>query len=162
VPPPEFRLRLDQGFPKPPGFAVQHVDNSVEVVSLSDFDASLSRDSTPDWILYCVAAEAGFNAIVARDRSQLDQLVEMYVLSRLDGFSVITWRRGIDDPIRVGAGKRIARYRRVDGDSAPIGLQARRRGISVGTAPTEARSEIRDWLHLTGADPTRFDELLDL
>jgi hypothetical protein len=60
VPPPEFRLLLAQGFPKPPGFAVQQVDNTIDVVHLRDFDATLARQRTPDWMVYCIAAEAGF------------------------------------------------------------------------------------------------------
>lgn len=51
-------------------------------------------------MLYCIAAEAGFDALVTRDRSQLDQLAEMFVLSRLRRFSVVTWRAAIDDPVR--------------------------------------------------------------
>lgn len=185
MPPPEFRLLLDQGFPKPPGFAVQHVDNTIEVVHLSDFDATLARHHTPDWMVYCVAAEAGFNAIVARDRAQLDELVEMYVLSRLDGFAVITWRRGIDDPIREwgqllaylpeikkhlgpGPGRAIIlpaptlSAQSLHRPAKTIGMQARRRQISTAQAHTEALTEIRDWLGLTGADPGRFDDLLGL
>jgi hypothetical protein len=99
-PPPDFRLLLDQGFPKPRGFAVQAVDRTVEVVHLHDLDPQLSMQSTPDWMLYCIAVQAGFDALVARDRRQLDEVLEMYVLSRLRSFAVITWRKAIEDPIR--------------------------------------------------------------
>ena len=58
------------------------------MLSLHTFDRTLAENSTPDWLLYCVAASAGFDALVTRDRSQLDQLVEMYVLSRLSS----SWR----------------------------------------------------------------------
>ena len=37
---------------------------------------------------------------MVRDRSQLDQLAEMYVLSRLQTLTVVTWRKGIEDPVR--------------------------------------------------------------
>lgn len=55
---------------------------------------------TPGWVLYRLAAQAGFDALVARDRLQLDQLVEMFALSRLRAFTVIPWRKAIDDPVR--------------------------------------------------------------
>ena len=99
-PQPEFRLLLDQGFPKPPGFDLHELDQTIEVVHLSDFAPELAERSTPDWAVYCFAAEAGFDAIVARDRSQMDQVAEMWVLTRLSGFSLITWRKGTDDPVR--------------------------------------------------------------
>jgi len=182
-PPPRFRLLLDQGFPKPPGFAVNAVDRTVDVVHLSDFDPELSRNSTPDWVLYCVAAEAGFDAIVARDRAQLDQLVEMYVLSRLTNFTVITWRKAIEDPIRewgqllaylpevkkhLSSGKPQAillpaptlTSQNLFNPADTLGIEARRRGVSNGQARNEARGEIRDWLVMTGDDPQRFDRLL--
>ncbi len=55
---------------------------------------------TPDWVLSRRAAEAGFRGFVVRDKSQLDQLAEMYVLSRLSSLAVVTWRKGVDDPVR--------------------------------------------------------------
>ena len=181
--PPDFRLLLDQGFPKPPGFSVRAVDQTVEVVHLHDFDANLSARSTPDWTLYCVAAEAGFDALVARDRSQLDQLVEMYVLSRLPGFTVITWRKAIEDPIREwgqllaylpevkkhlrqGPPKAILlpaptlTAQNLHSPADTLGVEARRRGISQNQAREEARAEIRDGLEIAGDDPHRFDQLL--
>lgn len=78
-----FSLLLDQGFPKPTGFAIAELDQTVAVQHLSDFAPHLAQRSTPDWFVYCAAAEGGFDAIVVRDRSQLHQLAEMYVLSRL-------------------------------------------------------------------------------
>lgn len=98
--PEPFSLLLDQGFPKPTAFAVAELDQSVRVQHLSDFRPDLAARSTPDWYVYCVAAEGRFNAIVVRDRSQLEQLAEMYVLSRLASLSVVTWRKSIEDPIR--------------------------------------------------------------
>jgi hypothetical protein len=97
---PEFRLLLDQGFPKPTGFVIAELDQSVALSHLSDFAPDLAQRSTPDWYIYCAAAEGGFDALVVRDRSQLDQLAEMYVLSRLPTLSIVTWRKGIDDPVR--------------------------------------------------------------
>ena len=71
--PPEFRILLDQGFPKPTGFVIEALDQSVRVSHLSDFAPDLAASSTPDWYVYCAAAEGGFDALVVRDRSQLDQ-----------------------------------------------------------------------------------------
>ena len=100
--PPRRRIKLllDQGFPNPPGFTVSAIDHTVEVMNLREFDHSLAENSTPDWVLYCVAAKAGFDALVTRDQAQLNQLVEMYVLSRLKPFTVITWKKPIEDRIR--------------------------------------------------------------
>ena len=67
--PEQFALLLDQGFPKPTAFAVAELDRSARVQHLSDFAPELSKNSTPDWYLYCVAAEAGFDALVVRDLS---------------------------------------------------------------------------------------------
>lgn len=97
---PEFRILLDQGFPKPTRFVIAELDQSVVVAHLSDFAPELAERSTPDWFIYCAAAEGGFDGLVVRDRSQLDQLAEMYVLSRLRTLSIVTWRKGIDDPVR--------------------------------------------------------------
>lgn len=183
--PPDFRLLLDQGFPKPPGFSVRAVDQTVDVTHLHDFDPNLSARPTPDWMLYCIAAEAGFDALVARDRAQLAQLVEMYVLSRLQDFTVITWRRAVEDPIQewgqllayLPEVKKLLGQRRPKAVLLPaptltaqnlhnpidtLGVEARRRAVSQGQAREEARAEIRDGLEMTGDNPHRFDELLGL
>jgi hypothetical protein len=94
-----FRLLLDQGFPKPPGFNPESVDKHIEVVHLSQWNEQLSRNSTPDWIVYCEAALDGFDALVTRDFSQADLEVEMYTLTRLARFHLITFREGVEDPI---------------------------------------------------------------
>ncbi len=98
--PHRFRLLLDQGFPKPPGFRVEEIDRSIEVVHFGDSYRDLARARTPDWLIYAHAARDGFDALVTRDKAQVDQALEMWVLSRLVGFSVVTWRRRIDDPIQ--------------------------------------------------------------
>lgn len=180
---PDFRLLLDQGFPKPPGFAVQAVDRTVEVVHLHDFAPELSKDSTPDWMLYCLAVQGGFDALVARDRRQLDQLVEMYVLSRLRYFTVITWRKAIEDPIRewgqlLAYLPEIKKYlkqpapraillpaptlqaQNVHDPMTTLGTRAAERGLSLEQTRREATAEIRYWLEMSGSDPTRFDALL--
>ena len=134
-------------------------------------------------MVYCIAAEAGFDALVARDRSQLDQLVEMYVLSRLAEFTVITWRKAIEDPIREW-GQLLAylpEVKKLLGQGPPravllpaptltaqnlhsptdtLGIEARRRKISQNQARKEARAEIRNGLELVGDSPHRFDDLL--
>ena len=183
-PPPEnFSLLLDQGFPKPTAFAVSELDQTVVVQHLFDFTPELAQRSTPDWYIYCAAAEAGFDALVVRDRSQLDQLAEMYVLSRLKALTVITWRKGIDDPVREW-GQLLAylpqvkqRCREAGGRAIQlptpalaadcfydpretIGAEARIRGISTGEVRDEAVSEIRDWLSMSDEPPDRFDVVL--
>lgn len=94
-----MRLLLDEGFPSPPGFRVESVDATVEVVSLREFDGALAGASTPDWYLYLRAHEAGFDALVTRDWHQSEQVEELWALSRTD-LSVVTWRRPIEDAIR--------------------------------------------------------------
>jgi hypothetical protein len=174
---------LDQGFPKPPGFAVRAVDHTVDVVHLHDFASGLAEVSTPDWMIYCVAAQSGFHALVTRDRAQVDELAEMYVLSRLQGFTVITWRKAIEDPLREwgqllaylpevkkrlegGAGRvlllpaPVLTAQQFFDPTTTLGVEAKRRGISNKQARDEAKVEIQDWLRMTGQDETRFDALL--
>jgi hypothetical protein len=182
--PPRFRLLLDQGFPKPPGFAIRSVDDSIEVLHLFEFDPALSQNSTPDWVLYCVAEQAGFDALVTRDLSQTNQLVEMYVLSRLQTFTVITWKRPIEDPVREWGQllaylpevkRRLAQQDHASVILLPapsltaqnllnpnetIGMQATRRAISNQQARAEALAEIQDWIDMTGADPAGFGKVL--
>lgn len=183
--PPEFRLLLDQGFPKPPGFSLKALDNTVEAIHLSDFDRTLSENRTPDWMLYCIAAEAGFDALVARDRAQLDQLAEMFVLSRLRTFSVITWRKPIEDPVREWgqllaylpevkrrlterAGRAIllpSPALRADNFHDPrqtLATEATARRISTAEVRRQAQVEIHDHLAMNSLEPTRFDHLLGL
>ena len=180
---PDFRLLLDQGFPKPTGFVITGLDQSVEVSHLSDFAPDLAQQSTPDWYVYCAAAEGGFNALVVRDRSQLDQLAEMYVLSRLPKLSIVTWRKGIDDPVRewgqllaylpdvkrrcLEKGGRVVLlptptltadsfYQPAD----TLGRESKDRKVSARQVRSEARAEIEDWLGLSGQPLDRFDRLL--
>lgn len=94
-----MRLLLDEGFPSPPGFRPASVDATVDVVSLREFDRSLTGSSTPDWYLYLRANEAGFDALVTRDWHQSVQVEELWALSRT-ALSVVTWRRPIEDPVR--------------------------------------------------------------
>lgn len=74
------------------------LDAKVEYLHLSTFDPALAAVSTPDWMMYLVAQAAGFDGVVTRDRSQLDEPEHLVALlqSRL---SVVTWRKGIDDPV---------------------------------------------------------------
>lgn len=183
APPDAVRLLLDQGFPKPTQFAITALDQSVSVEHFSDFAPELAQRSTPDWYVYCVAAEAGFDALVVRDRSQLDQLAEMFVLSRLKNLSVVTWRKGIDDPVREW-GQLLAYLPQIKqrciesggraimlpapsltnqaffspGDT--VGTEARNRGISVAQVRREARTELVDWLTMNDESTDRFDALL--
>ena len=183
LPSPEFRILLDQGFPKPTHFVIGALDQSVTITHLSDFAPHLAEVSTPDWYVYCAAAEAGFNALVVRDRSQLDQLAEMYVLSRLPQLTIVTWRKGIDDPVREW-GQLLAylpdvKQRCIEGGGRAIllpsptlakasfyapadtlGIAAKNRAISMREIHHEARTEIADWLEMTGEPDDRFAALL--
>jgi hypothetical protein len=167
--PDEFSLLLDQGFPKPTAFAVAELDRTVTVRHLSDFAPELAERSTPDWYVYCAAAERGFDALVVRDRSQLDQLAEMYVLSRLVNLTVVTWRRGIDDPVREW-GQLLAylpqvRQRCLEAGGRVILLPAPTLANDCYYDPrltlsSEARAEIEDWLFVSDEPADRFDRLL--
>lgn len=93
-----MKLLLDQNFPKPPGFDVHDVDNTVQVEHLADFDVALTRSKTPDWFIYAKAALAGFDGLVTRDKSQLEQTEEVWVLTKLP-LLVVTFWKSIEDPI---------------------------------------------------------------
>jgi hypothetical protein len=182
-PPEQFRLLLDQGFPKPTAFAVEELDRTVRVDHLSDFAPALAETSTPDWYVYCVAAESGFDALVVRDRSQLDQLAEMYVLSRLKQLTIVTWRKGIEDPVRewgqllaylpqvkqrcLEAGGRAIQLPAPTLDNNcfynprdTIAREGRERGVSAKQVRAAARDEIDGWLEISGEPFDRFDSLL--
>jgi hypothetical protein len=79
---------------------VQAVDKRVEYEHIRVFDPSLTREGTPDWLIYLRAAESGrFDGIVTRDISQLEQPEELTAL--LDTMlTVVTWRHPIEDPIQ--------------------------------------------------------------
>ena len=184
-PPPSdnFRLLLDQGFPKPTSYAISELDHTVTVMHLSDFDDALSQVSTPDWYVYCAAAEGGFDALVVRDRSQLEQLEEMYILSLLPDLTVITWRKGLDDPVREW-GQLLAylplikqRCREKGGRvillPAPslgsqsfyrprdtLGTTAKRQGVSHQQVQSDTKQRVVDWLDMMSESPDRFDSLL--
>jgi hypothetical protein len=190
-PPRRIKLLLDQGFPNPPGFTVSAIDHTVEVSNLREFDRSLAENSTPDWVLYCIAAKAGFDALVTRDQAQLNQALEMYVLSRLKHFTVITWKKPIEDPVREW-GQLLAylpevKKRLLQGASgkpalpeaillpAPtlsdqnfvravdgLGQSARGRGVSQQQVRGEAITAIRDWLEMMSRESTEFDDILQI
>lgn len=93
-----LRLLLDQNFPQPV-IDLSTVDATVSVTSLDAFDRALTRRGTPDWLIYLRAKQDGFNAVVTRDRSQLDDPEELVAL--LDsGMNVITWRQPVEDPMQ--------------------------------------------------------------
>jgi hypothetical protein len=161
------------------------VDQTIEITHLSHFDPSLSNRSTPDWEVYCHAAEAGFHAMVTRDISQPTQGPEMYALSRLPAFSVITWRKAIEDPVREW-GQLLAylpevKKRLRQGGGGVIVLPAPQLGqdnlldpkdvlgrlasdqkISGQQVRSEARLAIQDWSELIYGDRARFNDLLGL
>lgn len=188
--PHRFRLLLDQGFPKPPGFRVEEIDRSIEVVHFGDSYRDLARSRTPDWLIYAHAARDGFDALVTRDKAQVDQVLEMWVLSRLVGFSVVTWRRRIDDPIQEWGQllaylpevkKRLAQRPEARGAGGVILLpaptldagsvhrphttlqdEASARRLSVQQVGDAAAAEVREWLSHAGRASDELDDLLDL
>lgn len=93
-----MKLLLDQNFPSPI-VDLSSVDATVDVVSLDSFDRRLTRPRTPDWLIYLRAVEGGFDAVVTRDTSQLDEAEEMVALDD-SGMNVITWRHAVEDPIQ--------------------------------------------------------------
>lgn len=95
---PDLKLLLDQNFPHPV-FDVSAVDATVSVTPVRVFDASLTRRKTPDWLIYLRASQAGFDAVVTRDRSQLDDPEELVTLVDT-GLNVITWRHPVEDSIQ--------------------------------------------------------------
>jgi hypothetical protein len=56
------------------------------------------RVRTPDWLILLFAESQGYQAVVSRDRSQIE-LDEERVALASTRLSIVTWRRKIDDPI---------------------------------------------------------------
>lgn len=167
---------------------MRSIDATLDVVHLSDFNPSLSQTSTPDWLLMRTAASAGFDALVTRDFAQSKQLLEMYVLSRLRGFVVVTWRKQIGDAItewgQLLAYLPLIKKKLLDPaySGSPgqiillpnptlgsgnfitprdtIGRYATDHGISHKQALTEATLEIEEWLKLAGFGAEDFADIL--
>ena len=135
--------------------------------------------------MYCFAAKSGFDALVVRDRSQLDQMTEMYVLSRLPTLTVVTWRKVIDDPVRewgqlLAYLPQIKRSCQEKGGraivlpaptltsksyfkpSTTLGNESRKQGVSNRQVRDDARQEIAGWLQIHGEPPDLFDDILNL
>lgn len=93
-----LRLLLDQNFPKPPGFELEDVDETVEVVHVHDHDPSLVVSGVPDWLIYLRAAEDGFDSVVTRDWHQIDEPEALWVLGNLR-LVVVSWKRPLNDPV---------------------------------------------------------------
>ena len=167
---------------------MRSVDSSLDVTHLSDYNSVLSTTSTPDWKLYWIAHNDGFDALVTRDAAQRTQLVEMFVLSKLPGFTIITWKRALEDPVTEW-GQLIAYLpeirRRFENDDSLqrtgsiillpkpklssdnvlsandlIGELATAQGVSNREARLQAQSELRDVIELSGWDPDEFSDLL--
>ena len=94
-----MRLLLDEGFPPPSGFRINSVDKTVEIVTLREFEPSLTNSSTPDWYIYLRADEAGFGAFVTQDWHQSEQIEELWTLSQTT-LSLIKWQKSSRDPIQ--------------------------------------------------------------
>lgn len=92
------RILLDEGFPDPPGFDPATLQGDLEVTPLRRLDRSLVGARTPDWYLYLLADEQGFDTLVTRDWRQSQQPEEMWALTRTS-LSIVTWRRPQEDPV---------------------------------------------------------------
>jgi hypothetical protein len=92
-----LRFLLDQQFPQPV-FDVHALDRTVTYEHFSQFTPGDSKISTPDWMLHLLAADGRFDGVVTLDRSQLDEEAELVALSQA-GISVVTWRKGDEDPV---------------------------------------------------------------
>lgn len=93
-----LRLLLDQNFPKPPGFDVDAVDQSIEAIHVHDHDAGLTSSGIPDWLIYLRAAEDHFDAVVTRDWHQILEPEGLWVLGNLR-LMVVSWKRPFNDPV---------------------------------------------------------------
>lgn len=94
----DYRFLLDQNFPNPP-FDPRLVDGRVEYVHIHDYDASLTQQQTPDWLIYLRAQEAEFTGVITRDVSQLEQPEELVALMRTD-LAIVTWRNPVEDAVQ--------------------------------------------------------------
>lgn len=94
---PLLRFLLDNDFPKPE-WNVHQLDETVEYVHVFDFDAALVEQSTPDWMLQLIADDAGFTGLVTGDYHSIAQDEEVVALEKTT-LSIVTWKKGIDNPI---------------------------------------------------------------
>lgn len=142
---PKLRLLTDQNFPSPV-FDFSTVDNTVSVVSVFTFDRSLTKRGTPDWLIYLRAHEAGFDAVVTRDASQLDDAEELTVLCDT-GMNLITWQTAIEDAVQewgqLLAYMPLIRNRLEDAQGLTITLP--KPSLHKGRNVRFARSRLYDW-----------------
>ncbi len=95
-------MLLDQGFPSPPGFKPADLDRTIEYVPLVKFAPELSKVSTPDWMVILAASKGGFDAFVVDDQELRDN-DDCLVALAYTKVSLVTWSRGIDDPVTAWA-----------------------------------------------------------
>lgn len=93
-----LRLLLDHNFPPAP-FAVHELDRTVSYEPLGGWHPEFAEVSTPDWVIHLQAYADGFDGVVTADWHQLEQHEEVIALDQTR-LSVITWRKGLDDPIQ--------------------------------------------------------------
>jgi hypothetical protein len=93
------RLLLDQGFPvPPPGMRIDVLDRTVSYEHFSIVARDYAKVSTPDWMVYLLAKDLGFAALVTSDHSQLEQDEELVTLALTDP-SLITWKGRQEDAV---------------------------------------------------------------
>jgi hypothetical protein len=77
---------------------IEVLDRSVEYGHFSAVEPDFARVRTPDWLVYLLTRENGFNALVTADHSQLEQEEELIALS-LSGVNLVTWKGQQEDPV---------------------------------------------------------------
>ena len=93
-----LRLLLDHNF-QAAQFDVHTLDRTVRYEQLVDWRPDFAERSTPDWVIHLQAYVDGFDGIVTSDWHQLEQAEEVIALEQTR-LSVITWRKGMNDPIQ--------------------------------------------------------------
>jgi hypothetical protein len=91
------KFLLDQNFPNAP-FDAHVLDRTVTYVHFSHHAPEFAEVSTPDWMVYLIAADGGFDGVVTSDKSQLDQDTELIGLI-VSGVNLITWDGRQLDPV---------------------------------------------------------------
>lgn len=155
--PVRLRLLLDNNFPLPP-FDLNTIDATIEATGVARFDRGLTKRNTPDWLICLRAHEGGFDAVVTRDKSQIESFEVMTTLVDT-GMNVVTWRNPIEDPIQEWA--QLIAYmplirKRIFGETAKV-LLLPRPGLGKDNV-LNARSQLHQ---LAGAERIPFKQSRD-
>jgi hypothetical protein len=91
------RFLLDQNLPNAP-FDAHALDRTVTYEHFSHHAPEYASVSTPDWMVYLIAAGGGFAGVVTSDKSQLGQDTELLALID-SGVNLVTWDGRQLDPV---------------------------------------------------------------